>query len=360
MNMINQIKKIFSFIKKPKIKVAFLLESTDLWGGVKVVFRQAEALNKIGYKAVVICGQAYPEWLNSTIGFAQQDPFDKNIGRDYDILITTGFLLTPFHYKHQSLAKVIHLCQGYEGDFKEAEPIIDKIEAAYNLPIPRLVITKKLQNLFFQRFNNQQVFNIGQGLEHNLFFGNLQHINLDFKQNIHLFLFGLFSPDVKQIEVGLLAYKEAKKILPQLRLIRVSLHDTRLEEENIIGPIHEYYVNILPEKVGELFRTKPGLLLAPSKEAEGFGLPPLEAMSCGVPSVLTRISSFLSFDQDHDYAEFVDVGNIQEMAKGINEIIQDHTKRKHIIYRGLEIAQKYNYENVAEKIDKAFIELHKR
>ena len=68
------------------MEICYLLESTDLWGGVKVVFRHVEALNKIGHKAVVICGQAYPTWLHPVIPFIQQDPFDKSIGHSFDFI----------------------------------------------------------------------------------------------------------------------------------------------------------------------------------------------------------------------------------------------------------------------------------
>lgn len=351
----NSINKIIQRFIKPKTKVAYLLESTDLWGGVKVVFRHVEVLNKIGYNAVVICNQSYPAWLKPGVDFKQHDTYDNNLGLKYDVLIATGFRLPQHHYAHKSKALLIHFCQGYEGDFMEAAPIINQIESAYQLPIPRFAITEKLKVLMEAKFKNNQVFNVGQGLEHEIFHPEPHNINLHYHDDINLFLFGPLEGDIKQIKTGLFAYKKASRLIPQLKLIRVSLFDTQKEEEKLIGSIHEYYANIRPEKVGELFRTKPGLLLAPSKDAEGFGLPAIEAMACGVPTVLTRISSFKSFDKDHDYAEFADVGNSTEMANAIKEIIFNHNKRHHIIQRGLEVVQKFNYQTVAEKLDIALI-----
>ena len=120
----NPLRRFFRCFQKSPLRIAYLLESTDLWGGVKVVFRHVESLQKLGYRAVVICQQPYPTWLKPGIGFVQQDPFDKDIGSNYDLVITTGFKLTPFHYQHQSSAKLIHLCQGFEGEFKEAIPTV--------------------------------------------------------------------------------------------------------------------------------------------------------------------------------------------------------------------------------------------
>lgn len=197
-------------------------------------------------------------------------------------------------------------------------------------------------------------FNVGQGLEHQLFFTGRQNLNLDFNDEIYLFLFGHLHCDIKQIKAGLEAFAIAAKKNPQLKLIRVSLSNDRHEEEEIAGHIHEYLMNIPPEEVGKLLRGKPGLLLAPSKEGEGFGLPPLEAMACGMPTVMTKISSFLAFDSKPDYAEFVEVGNPTDIARGITEVIHNKKKRQHLIVRGLEVAQNYSYEKVAERLHLIF------
>ena len=341
----------YHFKRSPeKPKIAYLLESTKLYGGVKVVFMQAKALKVRGYDTTVISDEQYPDWLEAGIGFVRQDPFNKNISNEYDYIITAGVRLTAFHYNHQSRAKLLHLCQGYEGSFKEAEPFLREIEAAYQLDVPRIVISEQLGNLLKQKFNMKNVHNVGQGLEHKYFFPNLQNLNMDYCNEINLFLFGHLHIDVKQIKTGLMVFAETMKKIPQLKLIRVSLSDDRQEERVIANHIQEYHVNIPPEKVGELLRNKPGILLALSKEGEGFGLPPLEAMACGMPTVMTKISSFLAFDSKTDYAEFVEAGNTTDIASGINEVIHNKKKRQHLIMRGIEVAQNYSYENVAERL----------
>lgn len=143
---------------KTTTKIACLLESTILHGGVKVVFRQAEALEARGYNVTVICNEHYPEWLKPGIGFVRQDPFDKNISRRYDYVITTGVRLMAFHYNHQNRAKLMHLCQGYEGIYEAAKLFIDEIEDAYRLEIHRITISKQLSQFLKQKFLSKNVF----------------------------------------------------------------------------------------------------------------------------------------------------------------------------------------------------------
>lgn len=339
------------------MRIAYLIESTKLWGGIKVVFMQALYLSLRGIDVVIICNEPYPEWMLSKLKYLQKNPFDENISNEYDLIITAGFHITSFHSNIKNQSKQIHLCQGYEGALKEAIPFLDEIETVYKKDIPKIVISETLSDFLKQKFNIHNIFNIGQGLEKQYFYTNEKHKNLVNNEVINLFLFGPFQSDVKQIKVGIESFKKASKIIPNLRLIRVSIFNDK-KDENLEGLNYEYYINLNPQEIGELLRKKSGLLLAPSKEGEGFGLPPLEAMACGLPVVMTKISSFMSFDKLQDYAEFVEPENTDDMAKGILEVINNDSKRKQLIKRGMEVASQYSYEKVADNLEKVLTKIH--
>jgi glycosyltransferase involved in cell wall biosynthesis len=109
-------------------------------------------------------------------------------------------------------------------------------------------------------------------------------------------------------------------------------------------------VHLSSQSIGELFRNKNGILLASSGPGEGFGLPPLEAMACAVPVVMSDIPSFQNFSQPADYARFVRHDNPADMAEGICELISDGTRRMQLAERGLQVAREYSYEQVAERL----------
>jgi len=292
------------------------------------------------------------------VSYLQKNPFDSKIPNEFDLIITAGFQITSFHSNNTSHHKQIHLCQGYEGNFKEAVPFLAEIEAVYKKDIPKIVISENLLVFLKQKFNLTKVFNIGQGLEHQFFFPNQTNQNEKYDDLINIFLFGPLKSNVKQIKKGIEAFKKASIIYSGLRLIRVSIFDDE-QYENLEGFDYEYHINLRPAEVGELLRAKSGLLLAPSAEGEGFGLPPLEAMACGLPVVMTSISSFTSFDQSKDYAEFVIPGDPEDMFRGIMEVINNHAKRKYIKQRGIEVASNYSYELVAEELEKTLKILHR-
>ena len=147
------------------------------------------------------------------------------------------------------------------------------------------------------------------------------------------------------------ACSRVRQYYPDMKLIRISPVDTREEEEALIGRIDEYHVQVPPEEVGHMLRSGSGILLSSSDHGEGFGLPAVEAMACGVPAALTDILSYRTFSDPCDYAEFAPSGNPDALAEAVCVLISDPVKREHHIKRGLEVAAQFSYGRVAEAIE---------
>lgn len=337
-----------------RLSVAYLLESTVLCGGVKVVLRQAEALRKRGHLVTVISNDQSPQWFEGVLDYQRHDPLDPSLGRQFDRLICTSPRFVPVHYEvRQNSASLWQLVQGYEGDFSDCRDMLPEIQAAYSLSVPALTISQRLASRLEKLFPQRGFFSVGQGLE-NEYFYSPEVIKSD--NNIEsLIMVGPLTISLKQIKMGLEAYTIARKKYPNLRLIRISSVDTRTEEEEIVGSISEYHVHVRPIEVGAIFRGSRGMLLFPSGPEEGFGLPPLEAMACGLPAVLSNIPSLTSYDRPVDYAMFVRHDSVQDMAMGICRLIADKNLCRFLISRGLEVASGFSYEKVAMKIEQTLI-----
>lgn len=81
---------------------------------------------------------------------------------------------------------------------------------------------------------------------------------------------------------------------------------------------------------------------------EGFGLPVLEAMACGVP-VLASNSPCLP-EVAGDAALMVDPRNVRAMAAGITELVYNSELRESLRVKGLERATKFCWENSAAEL----------
>jgi len=81
---------------------------------------------------------------------------------------------------------------------------------------------------------------------------------------------------------------------------------------------------------------------------EGFGIPPLEAMSLGCPVVLSDIPVFREIFGDA--ACYVDPLSTDSISAGIVKVLSDDAYRKELIRRGYQKALQYSWEKSAQKL----------
>lgn len=88
---------------------------------------------------------------------------------------------------------------------------------------------------------------------------------------------------------------------------------------------------------------------------EGFGMPPLEAMACGVP-VLTSGEASLP-EVTGDCAVICDAFSVKSIAQGLYRLYKDEALRKDLSVRGLERAKTFTWEHSAEVLWNVYEEL---
>lgn len=95
-------------------------------------------------------------------------------------------------------------------------------------------------------------------------------------------------------------------------------------------------------------------LVYPSKY-EGFGLPPLEAMSAGCPVITTKKTSIPEVCGDAVY--YVDVDNELDFSKGLIALENDCILRNELIKKGQIQASRFNWSFSAKKFLKKLVEI---
>lgn len=81
---------------------------------------------------------------------------------------------------------------------------------------------------------------------------------------------------------------------------------------------------------------------------EGFGLPPLEAMACGIPVITTKMGS-LPEVVDEAALSVKNPEDINEISQAIYRGLTDRELRKELIERGLEQAKKFSWQRTAKE-----------
>ncbi|MBI3952838.1 MAG: glycosyltransferase family 4 protein [Candidatus Doudnabacteria bacterium] len=118
----------------------------------------------------------------------------------------------------------------------------------------------------------------------------------------------------------------------------------KISEAGLSGDVvHLGYVdnNDLPALYnGAVLLTLPALY-------EGFGLPPLEAMQCGTPVVVSNISSLP--EVVGDAGKLVDPNSVDSIAEGLLEVLSDGKLRGEMGERGIRQAGKFTWQETARK-----------
>ncbi|MBU1626158.1 glycosyltransferase, partial [bacterium] len=89
---------------------------------------------------------------------------------------------------------------------------------------------------------------------------------------------------------------------------------------------------------------------------EGFGLPPLEAMSCGTPVVTSKTSSIPEVVGDS--ALLIDPYSIESIARGVAKVLCDSKLREKLSRMGITRAKEFNWQKTAEITSKTYTDLN--
>jgi glycosyltransferase involved in cell wall biosynthesis len=345
-------------------------------GGVKIVSQHVKLLNEIGYETLLITKN-----LPADLNLAELNlyEFPVVVKRDEDIPdcdIYVGAMYSDVKMLFQrGKGKIVHLCEGYEPiDYLsriKGEVVTEKylrkgvlsvfgryinllkfkkrvkeIESIYALPTVKAAISRHLAELIESRFH-QKCFLIQSGIDSSIFYPNEEGI-WGRGGRIRILSVGPINVGFKGIPDTLQAIKILKDKGIQMEFIRVSPHPPS-EREEVGKVVNQYYINLKEQEMAEIYRNTD-IFISSSLEGEGLGLPALEAMASGVPSILTEISSYKNFDARRDFAYFVPTHRPDKIAEGVITFIEDRGLREKFRERGMSVSKRFTLEKTRQDL----------
>ena len=326
------------------MNITYLLEDTDQSGGVRVQLAHADALVARGHRVRLVTKGLPLTWRSSRAEWVYVDDFRQYDASEEDFVVGGFWVTVPAAYELAG-ERAVHLCQGYEGAFSAYQPIREQIDAAYKLPIPKLVVSKSLIPIC-EKFGSEVIY-VGQVVEDEFY----RAVTPREHKPLRVLLSGQAQADLKGIEEGYGAVAHARWFHQKLDLIRVSPWAPSREEP--VESVQEFHVALTTDEMTRLMHSCDALI-GPNHREEGFGLPAAEAMAAGIPCLLTNIPSYQSFDENRDYALFAPEQNAVELGERLIELLSDFELRERLRARGREVAEQWRVERVAERLESFF------
>lgn len=360
------------FLAEQNVKIHMIDGSTVFSGGRRMLFLHANELVRRGHQVTLwVEKDAAVDWM--PVDFPVQLLPSSGIRRlpKCDICLFERWRFAR-PVLQARLGTSVHFCQGFEGTDADnrivqlrANPLrnaislfklvrrLRRLDRAYSLPTAKIVVHGPLRDLLAQRYGQTAHF-VPYGLDEKVFVpAQPPH-----PPSRNLLVVGPASIAWKRIPDALEAVRQLKQTRPDIRLIRVAPEPMTAMERQA-GITDEYHAMLKPPQMAEQYR-RAAVLLVPSDPTEGFGLPALEAMACGTPTVLTDIPSFRHFAQPADFTAFVPVGRPDNMAQTLDRMLTDSALRARLIERGFQVAQTYTRERSYQAMSDTLVAIHSR
>lgn len=323
------------------MRITFVLENTQLWGGVKYVLCLARELSRRAHEVHIVSRTDAPDWfLSRDLHFHRVEDLNPEKFPAAEAGIGTYWTtIRPVH-EARSFQKAFHLCQGYEGDFPPFEEIRDEIEAVYRLPLPKLVLSDRWEEALRSRFD-APVHQVGQFVDLDTFHPVNQVLPLS--EPVRVCLVGPYEITFKGIPFILHALGPHKERL-KLKILHVSQTPCTKEEKEL-NITDTYFHLLLPEEIKRLYRSCHFLIHAPASW-EGFPFPPLEAAVCGCLPLVSDIPSFQSLPRELPRFE---PRNEEALTTLLERLIRDPKERAASWTKIRDFAGEMTVRNVADR-----------
>lgn len=323
--------------------ILFVLPASSLHGGIRVVYEIAEGLADRGYATAVASPDPAPAWHDVAVPYHQVNVHDPAALPKADIAVGTFWTTVRPAYE-ASGGRAIHFCQGFEGVHREYADLLPSIDEAYRLPIPKILVSRHLIPVLEERYGSRCHL-IGQFVDHHIF-GPGEGRFREAARPLRLGIVGPFGVRSKGIPEALEGVRRAKEAGMEVEVYRASA-DPMTEEEEALGVTDCFHHGVPTAQMPDFYRNLDAFLHT-SHDEEGFPLPPLEAMACGVPVALTTIRSFAVLP---DAAVIRYPPEDAAAVPGVLEQLARPERRKALRQAGLAAAAEYRIEKVLDRFE---------
>lgn len=258
---------------------------------------------------------------------------------DAEIVIATWWE-TAYYVNNYSAAKgtKYYFVRGYEVWSADKE----LVERTYSLPLKIITTSTSLKNLLSSTLDVEVIGTVPNGVNFDLFYKTKNDRPADGLQRIGMVYRGF---KWKGMREGFEAFHLAKQAVPEIKLV---LFGSPAGED--VPADVEFHEHPDVDALRALYNSLDVFVL-PSHPAEGFANPPMEAMACGVPCVLTGVGGIPDYTIAGKTALVVDPHDSTALAETLIRLLTDKELRHSVAQGGYEHIRNFSWEKSAATLE---------
>lgn len=349
-NMLPQKVTKNNYIKKEKLSIVYIMVWTKVCGGSKIILEYVNRLAQKGHNVSIVTYDVKPTWfpISNNVNFIQvpeEDDLEKYIP-ECDVLVATSWKCIYTAVESQK-APVVFFEQGGSHLF-EIEKLCEikrkVVKDRFQL-MPFLYTVSKYSSDKMKELYGRDSEIIYNALDSNIFYPRVENQEQD--KDIAITIIGSEEFKFKNIEEILQVIRRLKEKYPINLNWITQTKPERNTEEAIINPEQK--------RIGDILRNTDIYIC--NSEYESFGLPTLEAMTCGAAVITTDTGGMRDFVEDGENALVIKKHDSKDMEEKVELLINDKMLRKKIAIEGMKTAQRFQWENSVEKIEEYYREI---
>ncbi len=369
------------------LRVTFILPFVNITGGIKILFEHANRLAARGhrvsiiYPGVLFHGPNYEisnrslVWQLFGAPFRQLKywffvellrqteadwfPIDKRVQLkrtpdlsarfipEADIVIATANETADWvtTYPDQKGIKIF-FCQDYEV-WARPEKYVDR---TLTFPMHLITIGSWQKKLFSEKFGREVEVVIPDGVDTARFKPARATRTRKSDEPVRVLL-SYHHLAYKGIPDGLAAIETVRQAGHKIQIVMFGVHPMREDMPKDI----EYHQNLLEDELPDLYRSCD-ILLWPTHR-EGFGLPPMEAMACGVPVVGTDAGAITDYCEDGKTGFITPIQRPDLLAEKLLLLVADPKLREKMGQAGAKAMLAWDWDRQTEKLEQYILSL---
>ncbi len=331
--------------KSGKTRIIYVLQTTGISGGIKVVFEHLNRLQEQGYEAELWALDKKPTWMELKVPvrtFKNYQQLINELENEEAIKVATWWeTALPVWLSSVNKGIPAFIVQEIESSFYPGQPEIQKsVVSCYR---------KEFNNITSAEYTLDEIHALGLqaklipcGYDDNIY-KPLPDIQRD-KNTLIALGRSFFQKNFKQ------TFEAWKKLgdssnSKQPHLLLFGSEPTIAKWAKGI----EYVVRPEENEVNELYNR--ATVFTQTSYHEGFCIPILEAMAAGCPVICTDSHGNRGFSHGGKNCIMVDTDDVDGLAKAIKEVVENPKLQERLRKAGLKTAQGYTWSTIISKLD---------